>query len=217
MHGLDMVDCPTKAPNPCDVAAEDVNPPCMVMQHAQDYKPTPQAIHPSSNVTHNNGPLVGPSFNNTYHDEPRPATHSGLTTQPIPHSYFEHPLSHPIILPTGDGNAGTTVERTVPRTHSRTDSKLCSHSSPPTDCNAMESNDANAVPLRFDPPPPHSHPTRSHRTHVQVHRTSHPYHTLTRHSHAPPVRQRSIPTSSSSAASRTLCPQPFSTSWIEAR
>ena len=57
-----------------------------------------------------------------------------------------------------------------------------------------------SLPLRLDPPP-HSHPTHSHWTHGRVHRTSHPYHTPTRHSRAPPVRQWSIPTSSSSAAS----------------
>ena len=57
-----------------------------------------------------------------------------------------------------------------------------------------------SLPLRLDPPP-HSHSTRSHQTHGRVHRTSHPYHTPTRHSRAPLVRQRSIPTSSSSAAS----------------
>ena len=54
------------------------------------------------------------------------------------------------------------MERTVPRTHSRRDSKLCSHSSPPTGCNAMESNDANAespTEARSTPPlPPHSQP-----------------------------------------------------------
>ena len=181
MHGLDVAGCPTKASLHFNVAAEDVNPPCMVMQHAQDFKPTPQAISPPSNVTHKNGPLVEPSFNNTYHDGPRPATHSGLTTQPIPHSHFEQPLSHSTTLSTGDGNAGTTVERTVPRTHSRRDSKLCSHSSPPTDGNAMESNDTNAesptearstppLPLHTQPPdpwpspqdqPPLSHPDKA--------------------------------------------------------
>ena len=44
-----------------------------------------------------------------------------------------------------------------------------------------------SLPLRLDPPP-HSHPSCSHRSHVRVHRTSHPYHTQTRHSRAPPVR-----------------------------
>ena len=34
MHGLDVAGCPTKASLHYDVAAEDVNPPCMVMQHA---------------------------------------------------------------------------------------------------------------------------------------------------------------------------------------
>ena len=62
-----------------------------------------------------------------------------------------------------------------------------------------------SLPLRLDPPP-HSHPSRSHRSHVRVHRTSHPYHTQTRQSRAPPVKQRSIPTSSSSAASPNPLP-----------
>ena len=57
-----------------------------------------------------------------------------------------------------------------------------------------------SLPLRLDPPP-HSHPSRSHRFHVRVHRTSHSYHTQTRQSRVPPVRQWSTPTSSSSAAS----------------
>ena len=144
MHGLDMAGCPTNAPNLCDVAAEDVISSYMVMQHAQDFKPTPLTLRPSSNSNHKNGPLVEPSLNNTHHDGSGPKMHSGITTQPTPHSHFEHPLSHPTILRTRDGNAGTTLERVVPRAHSRRDSKLCSHSSPSTDCNAMESNDANA-------------------------------------------------------------------------
>ena len=139
MLGLDVAGCPTKTSVHFDVAAEDVNPPCMVMQHANDFKQTPQVIRPPSNDTHKHGPLVGPSVHNTEHDGPRPATHAGLTTQPLPHS-----LSHSTILPTGDENAGATVERIVPRTHFRRESKLCSHSNPPTDGNALESNDTSA-------------------------------------------------------------------------
>ena len=80
MHRLDMASCPTSAPNPCDVAAEDVSSPCMVMQHAQDFKPTPPTFRLSSSSYHKNGPLVGPSLNNTHDDEPGPETHSGITT-----------------------------------------------------------------------------------------------------------------------------------------
>ena len=65
------------------------------------------------------------------------------------------PTPSPPTLRTGDGNAGTTLERAISRAHSRRDSKLCSHSSPPTGCNAMESNDANAEsPTKARPTPP---------------------------------------------------------------
>ena len=80
MHGLDMAGCPTNAPNLCDVAAEDVISSYMVMQHAQDFKPTPLTLRPSSNSNHKNGPLVEPSLNNTHHDGPGLETHSGITT-----------------------------------------------------------------------------------------------------------------------------------------
>ena len=60
-----------------------------------------------------------------------------------------------------------------------------------------------SLPLRLDPPP-HSNPSRSHRSHVQVHRSGHPHHTQIRQSRAPPVRQRSTLTSSSSADSPDL-------------
>ena len=181
MLGLEVAGCPTKASVHVNVAAEDVNPPCMVMQHANDFKQTPQVIRPPPNDTHKHGPLVGPSVHSTEHDGPRPATYAGLTTQPFPHSHFEHPLSHSTILPTGDGYAGATVERTVPRTYSRRDSKLCSHSNPPTDGNALESNDTCAesptearsttsLPFHTQPPnpwpspkdqPPLSHPDKA--------------------------------------------------------
>ena len=41
MLGLDVAGCPTKASVHVDVATEDVNPPCMVMQHTNDFKQTP--------------------------------------------------------------------------------------------------------------------------------------------------------------------------------
>ena len=169
MLGLEVAGCPTKAPVHVDVAAEDVNSTCMVMQHATDFKPTPQVIRLPLNDTHKHGPLVGPSIHNTEHDGPRPATDDGLTTQPLPHSHLEHPLSHPTILPTEDGYAGATVERTVPRTHPRRDNKLCSHSNPPTDSNALESTNTSAespiearsttsLPLHTQPPDPWPNP-----------------------------------------------------------
>ena len=57
-----------------------------------------------------------------------------------------------------------------------------------------------SLPLRLEPPaqPPPSYRPRSH---VRVLRSGHPYHPPARSSRAPPVRQRSVPTSSSSADS----------------
>ena len=62
-----------------------------------------------------------------------------------------------------------------------------------------------SLPLRLNPPP-HSNPYRSHRSHVRVNKSGHPYQTQTRQSRAPPVRQRSTPTSSSNADSSNLLP-----------
>ena len=201
MHGLDVAGCPTKTSLHYDVAIEDVNPPCMVMQHAQDFKPTPQAIRPSSNVTHKNGPVVGPSFNNTHHDGPKPTTHFGLTTQPIPHSHFEHQSSTPQSSQQEMEMleqlwSGLSLKHTLKGTVSYV--RIPVH--PRTAMQWNQMTQVPSLPLRLDPPP-HSHSTRSHRTHGRVHRTSHPYHTPTRHSRAPSVRQRSISTSSSNAAS----------------
>ena len=57
-----------------------------------------------------------------------------------------------------------------------------------------------SLPLWLEPPsqPPPSHRPRSH---VWVHRSGHPYHPPTRSSRVLPVRQRSIPVSSSNADS----------------
>ena len=40
MQGSGKAGYPTNAPTPCDVAVEDVQSPCMVMQHEHDFRPT---------------------------------------------------------------------------------------------------------------------------------------------------------------------------------
>ena len=62
-----------------------------------------------------------------------------------------------------------------------------------------------SLPLRLDPPP-HSNPHRSHRSHVRVNKSSHPYHTQARRTQASLVRQRNIQVSSSSADSPDILP-----------
>ena len=62
-----------------------------------------------------------------------------------------------------------------------------------------------SLPLRFKPP---AQPPPSHRppSHVRVLRSSHPYHPPARSSRAPPVQQRNVPASSSSADSSDPLP-----------
>ena len=93
------------------------------------------------------------------------------------------------------------MERSVIGALTRRDSEFCPDTGSPMNSNAMEPGVTNpSLPMRLEPP---SHLPPSHRTrpHARVVRSGHPYHPPAKTSRAPPVRQRSIPASSSNAES----------------
>ena len=164
--------------------------------------PTPSALRLK------NGSFLGSKLIHINSDGPRPATHTHAPKHPtsLGHSHHAHPLTYHPKLWSGNGKPRTDLEQLVLRTHFRWDGELCSNSNPPKDYTNMEPSDANSKPAYEARPttPPKPLP----QTPISCLSTSigAPLSSQTRRTWASPVRQRSTPTSSSSADSQDLLP-----------
>ena len=132
----------------------------------------------------------------TLQGNPYHSTIPHLNNQPPPHQAYEQEMENLEKL-----WSGLSLEQTLDGTVSYV--RIPVH--PRTAMNWNQVTQTPSLPLRLDPPP-HSNPYRSHRSHVRVHRSSHPYHTQARRTQASSVKQRSIPVSSSNADTPDILP-----------
>ena len=143
----------------CNVAY--ISPQAHTMQHGQAISPTHLTDPNLHDTNHTDGSLIGPSFNLTHTNGPRPSTHTNTSRHPtyLNHTSHEQPSPSSPSLRVGDGEPRKALERIVPRTNPRRDNELCTYTGSSADSHELEPSNSNSEPAsEARPTSPLHHP-----------------------------------------------------------